>query len=149
MYGPGDNYHIENSHVLPALIRRFHEAKLAGDSFVTIWGTGTPRREFLYVDDLASAVLHLLKLDSPPDWINVGYGKDATISELAGLVAEVVGYSGEIQNDPSKPDGMPRKLLDVSRIISTGWTPKVSLRQGIALAYEDFKNRSKSGELRL
>ena len=149
MYGPGDNYHKENSHVLPALIRRFHEAKLAGDSSVTIWGTGTPRREFLYVDDLASAVLHLLELVSPPDWINVGCGKDATISELAELVADVVGYSGEIKNDPSKPDGMPRKLLDVSRIVSTGWTPKVSLRYGIALAYEDFQNRSKSGELRL
>ncbi len=126
LYGPGDNYHPENSHVIPALIRRFHEAAERGDATVTIWGTGTPCREFLHVHDLASACFHLLALDSPPDWVNVGVGEDVTILQLASLVAKTVGFTGDILTDPSKPDGTPRKLLDISKIKSTGWSPAVS-----------------------
>ena len=148
LYGPGDNYHPENSHVLPALLRRFHEAKLAASPSVSIWGTGKPRREFLFVGDLASAVLHLLELVNPPDWINVGYGEDVSISDLAAKVAEVVGYNGEIQNDPSKPDGTPRKLLDISLIRATGWEPSIPLKEGIFLTYEDFLSQLAKGELR-
>ena len=113
LYGPGDNYHPENSHVIPALIRRFHEAAVSGAATVTIWGTGTPRREFLHVDDLATACFHLLSLDSPPDWVNVGIGDDVTILELATLVAKTTGFTGQILTDPTKPDGTPRKLLMV------------------------------------
>lgn len=149
LYGPGDNYHPENSHVIPALIRRFHEARESGAPSVTIWGTGTPRREFLHVDDLAAACFHLLGLESPPDWVNVGVGDDITILELAKLVAETVGYSGEILTDPSKPDGTPRKLMDVSRIKSTGWLPVVDFRDGLAAAYQDFLSKLESGEARL
>jgi GDP-L-fucose synthase len=139
LYGPGDNYHPQNSHVIPGLIRRFHDAKERGDSAVTIWGTGTPRREFLHVDDLASACFHLLGLENPPDWVNVGTGEDLTILDLAKLVAETVGFSGEILTDPTKPDGTPRKLLDISKIKATGWQPLVPFRDGLAAAYQDFK----------
>jgi GDP-L-fucose synthase len=149
LYGPGDNYHPENSHVIPALLRRFHEAKVAGAASVTIWGTGTPRREFLHVDDLAAACFHLLGLASPPDWVNVGVGEDVTIFELAALVAETVGFTGEILTDPSKPDGTPRKLLDISRIKATGWSPSIDFKQGLAGAYGDFLASLEAGAARL
>ena len=149
LYGPGDNYHAENSHVIPALIRRFHEAGQRGDSSVTIWGTGTPRREFLHTDDLASACFHLLSLDNPPDWVNVGTGTDLTILELARMIAETVGFRGEILTDPGKPDGTPRKLLDISRILGTGWRPSVVLEDGLAAAYQDFLKHIATGNARL
>jgi GDP-L-fucose synthase len=149
LYGPGDNYHPENSHVIPALIRRFHEAKHRGDASVTIWGTGTPRREFLHVDDLATACFHLMTLDNPPDWVNVGTGGDLTILELAQLVAETTGFSGEILTDPTKPDGTPRKLLDISKIMATGWQPAIPFQDGLAAAYEDFKDSLAAGGARL
>ena len=138
LYGPGDNYHPENSHVIPGMLRRFHEAKLAQAPQVAIWGTGTPRREFLHVDDLAGGVLHVLGVDSPPDWINIGYGEDVTIHELAELIKEATGYQGEIVLDRSKPDGTPRKLMDNSRINALGWKPRISLREGLRDAYADF-----------
>ena len=138
LYGTGDNYHPDNSHVLPGLIRRFHEAKESNAKSVQIWGTGTPLREFLHVDDLASGILHLLQLSDPPDLVNIGSGQEISIRGVAELVAKVVGYSGKIENDPSKPDGTPRKLSDISIVKSTGWIPKISLRDGLALAYEDF-----------
>jgi GDP-L-fucose synthase len=149
LYGPGDNYHPENSHVIPALIRRFHEAKVAGAPSVAIWGTGTPRREFLHTDDLASACFHLLTLSDPPDWVNVGTGTDLTILELATLIAEVIGFNGEILTDPTKPDGTPRKLLDISKIRATGWQPSVDFRDGLAAAYQDFLAGIDSGGTRL
>jgi GDP-L-fucose synthase len=149
LYGPGDNYHPENSHVIPALIRRFHEAKERGDPAVTIWGTGTPCREFLHTDDLATACFHLLALDSPPDWVNVGVGEDITIFQLASLVAETTGFEGQILTDPGKPDGTPRKLLDISLIKSTGWTPQVDFRIGLAAAYQDFLTTLGTGAARL
>jgi GDP-L-fucose synthase len=149
LYGPGDNYHPENSHVIPALIRRFHEATQRGDASVTIWGTGTPRREFLHVDDLAAACFHLLGLDTPPDWVNVGVGDDVTILELATLVAETVGFTGEILTDPTKPDGTPRKLMDVSKINATGWMAAIPFRDGLAGAYGDFLASLEAGEARL
>lgn len=138
LYGLGDNYHPENSHVIPALIRRFHEAKLAEAPSVTMWGTGTPRREFLFADDLAEACLHLLTLDDPPSLVNVGAGYDVTIRELAELVARTVGYEGGILNDTSKPDGTPRKLMDSSLIASLGWEATTTLEDGLRVAYEDF-----------
>jgi GDP-L-fucose synthase len=149
LYGPGDNYHPENSHVIPALIRRFHEAKQRGDASVTIWGTGTPRREFLHTDDLAAACFHLLDLENPPDWVNVGTGEDLTILELARLVAATTGFTGEILTDPTKPDGTPRKLLDISKIRATGWQPAVPFDTGLAAAYQDFKASLTTGEARL
>ncbi len=149
LYGPGDNYHPENSHVIPALIRRFHEAKERGDAAVTIWGTGTPRREFLHVDDLAAACFHLMTLDNPPDWVNVGTGQDLTILELAQLVAETTGFEGEILTDPTKPDGTPRKLLDISKIKATGWQPVIPFKDGLAAAYQDFKASLDAGAARL
>jgi GDP-L-fucose synthase len=149
LYGPGDNYHPENSHVIPALIRRFHEAAVSGAATVTIWGTGTPRREFLHVDDLATACFHLLSLDSPPDWVNVGIGDDVTILELATLVAKTTGFTGQILTDTTKPDGTPRKLLDISKIQSTGWAPKVSFEAGLAAAYQDFLTSLSSGNTRI
>jgi GDP-L-fucose synthase len=149
LYGPGDNYHPENSHVIPALIRRFHEAAQRCDASVTIWGTGTPRREFLHVDDLATACFHLLSLENPPDWVNVGTGEDLTILELARLVADTTGFTGEILTDPTKPDGTPRKLLDISKIKSSGWQPAVPFKQGLAAAYQDFKASLTAGEARL
>jgi len=147
LYGPGDNYHPENSHVIPALIRRFHEAKEARLPSVVIWGTGTPRREFLYVDDMAEASAHVMELDAATyqantapmlSHINVGTGEDITIAELAKVVAKVVGYEGRIEQDPTKPDGSPRKLMDVSRLKALGWRPRVGLEEGLALAYRDF-----------
>lgn len=138
LYGLGDNYHPENSHVIPALIRRFHEAKVAGEETVTMWGTGTPRREFLFADDLAEACLHLLELEDPPSLVNIGAGEDLPIRELGELIAETVGFGGEIVNDTSKPDGTPRKLMDSSLINQLGWRPRVSLREGLKVAYEDF-----------
>jgi GDP-L-fucose synthase len=149
LYGPGDNYHPENSHVIPALIRRFHEAKVNEAAEVTIWGTGTPRREFLHVQDLATACFHLLSLESPPDWVNVGVGEDITIFELASLVAQTVGFSGKILTDPTKPDGTPRKLLDISKIQATGWKPQVPFEVGLAAAYRDFLATLASGQARL
>jgi len=138
LYGPGDNFHPENSHVLPALIRRFHEAKARGDASVTIWGTGTPRREFLHVDDLADACVFLMRGYSGEGIVNVGTGSDLSIRELAELVAEIVGYTGAVTTDPSKPDGTPRKLLDVSRLQAMGWRARIGLREGIAQAYAWF-----------
>ena len=126
LYGPGDNYHLQNSHVLPALIRKFHEAKTAGSPEVTAWGTGTPRREFLHVDDLADACAFLLRVENPPDWINVGTGTDVTIKELTETVAVTTGFAGKVVWDASKPDGTPRKLLDVSRLAKLGWTAKLA-----------------------
>ena len=139
LYGPGDNFHPENSLVLPALIRRFHEAKEAGTPKVTIWGTGTPRREFLYVDDLAEALVFLMNNYEGAEHVNVGCGEDLTIMDLARLVAEVVGFAGEIATDPSKPDGTPQKLLDVTRINSLGWKAATPLKEGVAAAYAWYK----------
>ena len=149
LYGPGDNYHPENSHVIPAMIRRFHEAKESGLAEVAIWGTGTPKREFLHVDDLADACFHLLGLENPPDWVNVGVGDDIAIMDLAKLVAETVGYQGAIITDPSKPDGTPRKLVDVTKIHATGWQAKVDFRDGLAAAYNDFLASLTAGQARL
>ena len=147
LYGPGDNYHPENSHVIPALIRRFHEAKVLNKPHVIIWGTGTPRREFLYVDDMATASVYVMNLDkdiydkhtsSMQSHINVGYGDDVTIVYLAHAIGEAVGYFGEIKFDTSKPDGMPRKLMDSYKLNSLGWKPQVELKNGLKKAYEDF-----------
>ncbi len=149
LYGPGDNYHPENSHVIPALIRRFHEAQERGDSSVTIWGTGTPRREFLHVDDLASACFHLLSLDNPPDWVNAGTGEDITILELATTVAQTIGFTGQIFTDPTKPDGTPRKLMEVSKLKATGWAPAIDFERGLAGAYADFLRSLAANEARL
>lgn len=149
LYGPGDNYHPENSHVIPAMIRRFHEAKMNNAPSVTIWGTGTPRREFLYVDDMAAASVHVLALPkaiydqhTQPMFshINVGSGYDITIREVADAISKTVGYQGQIEYDPSKPDGMPRKLMDSARLKAIGWQPKVDLEQGLSVAYQDFLN---------
>ena len=142
LYGPGDNYHPEHSHVAAALIRRFHEAKLNNASKVVVWGTGTPRREFLYVDDFADACVFVLKSYSDAQFVNIGFGEDITIAELARLVAEIVGFRGEIVYDTSKPDGAPQKLLDVSRLSTIGWKAKVPLREGLAKAYDDFLMRA-------
>jgi len=135
LYGPGDNFDLNNSHVLPALIRKFHEAKIQNQPTVTIWGTGTPRREFLHVDDLASACLFLMQNYEDERWINVGWGEDVTISELAEIVRDVVGYKGALVFDTSKPDGTPRKLMDTTRIAQTGWEPSISLQYGIGATY--------------
>ena len=150
LYGPGDNYHPENSHVIPALIRRFHEAKLAGAPSVAIWGTGTPRREFLYVDDMAAASVHVMQLPNATydqhttpmqSHINVGSGSDVTIAEVAQTIAQTVGYTGQIEFDTSKPDGAPRKLMDSSRLNALGWHAKVNLQHGLAAAYQDFVSK--------
>ncbi len=143
LYGPGDNYHPEYSHVVAALIRRFHEAKLSGVSNVVVWGTGTPRREFLYVDDMADACIHLMKNYSADELVNIGTGEDITIAEFARVVAATVGYSGGISFDPSRPDGTPRKLLDVSRLAKLGWRARTSLEDGIRLAYRAYLSESK------
>ncbi len=151
LYGPGDNYHSENSHVIPALIRRFHEAKVNSSSSVVIWGTGTPKREFLYVDDMAAASVYIMNLDETvyksntkplSSHINVGFGDDITIRELAKLIAKTVGYQGEIIFDTTKPDGTPRKLMDSSRLKAVGWSPKVEFKHGLILAYQDFLTNS-------
>jgi GDP-L-fucose synthase len=139
LYGPGDNFDLQNSHVLPALIRRFHAAKESGDTTVSIWGTGTPRREFLHVDDLADAVVYLLNTYDEEPIVNIGWGEDVTIRELAETVAEVAGFKGRLVFDSSKPDGTPRKLLDTSRLTSLGWKPKIRLRAGIEQTYAWFK----------
>lgn len=141
MYGPNDNYDLQNSHVLPALIRKFHEAKVSGAKEVVCWGTGAPLREFLYADDLARACLFLMQHYSEEQFINVGFGSDVSIRELAETVKRIVGFTGEIVWDKSKPDGTPRKLMDSSRLLALGWKPQVNLEQGIALAYEDFRKR--------
>lgn len=146
LYGPNDNYHPQHSHVLPALIRRFHEAKENGLTEVTCWGTGTPLREFLYVDDLAKACVFLMNNYSGNETVNVGTGKELTIKELTELVAKVVGYIGEIKWDSSKPDGTPRKLLDVSKLEGLGWKYSVELEEGIGLAYQDFLNNPMRAE---
>ncbi|WP_353427824.1 GDP-L-fucose synthase [Polynucleobacter sp. MWH-UH19D] len=152
LYGPGDNYHPENSHVIPALIRRFHEAKIAGLPEVVIWGSGTPKREFLYVDDMAAASVFVMELDKSrydsnvepmESHINVGFGSDVTILELAQAVAKAVGYEGSIGLDSSKPDGAPRKWMDSTRLNQLGWKPLVGLHEGLALAYADMKVQSK------
>ncbi|PKQ38566.1 MAG: GDP-fucose synthetase [Actinobacteria bacterium HGW-Actinobacteria-1] len=136
LYGPGDNFDLESSHVLPALIRKFHEAKLSGAPTVTVWGTGTPRREFLHVDDLADAAAFIMDKYDGGDILNIGVGEDVSIGELAALVAQIVGYEGEIVFDTSKPDGTPRKLLDNSRLLSLGWRPKIALKDGIVSTYK-------------
>ena len=142
LYGTGDNFDAQNSHVLPALIRKFHEAKQRGDSNVVIWGTGRPRREFLHADDLADAAVFLMRNYSEEQFINVGTGEDLTIFELAELVATVVGYSGSIETDVSKPDGTPRKLMDVSRLHALGWKHRVALRAGITDTYASFRSHA-------
>jgi GDP-L-fucose synthase len=147
LYGPGDNFDLQKSHVLPALIRRFHEAKVRGDETVTVWGTGTPRREFLHVDDLADAVLYLLQSYDAEPIVNIGWGKDVTIRELAEIVMSVIGYSGRVIFDSSKPDGTPRKLLDVSRLTELGWQAKIPLKIGIQRTYAWFKEHSADARL--
>ena len=143
LYGPHDNYDLHNSHVLPAFIRKVHEAKQSGAKGITVWGTGTPRREFLHIDDLADACLFLLENYDQPDLINIGCGEDATIRELAETVCDVLGFDGSLEFDAGKPDGTARKLLDISKIKSLGWSPKIPLRDGIADAYDWFiKNQS-------
>ena len=150
LYGPGDNYHPQHSHVIPGLLRRFHEAKVAARPVVTVWGTGTPRREFLYVDDMAEASVHVMNLDKAvydahttpmQSHINVGCGSDITIAELAQAVAEAVGYRGTISFDTGKPDGAPRKWMDSSRLMALGWKPRMPFAEGLALAYKDFLAR--------
>ncbi len=141
LYGPNDNYDLQTSHVLPALIRKAHEAKLRGDTEYVVWGSGTPMREFLYVDDLADACVHMMEQGYDGPLVNIGTGQDVTIRELAETVMAVVGFTGRIVFDASKPDGTPRKLLDVGRLHALGWTHRVGLKQGIALAYEDFLAR--------
>jgi len=146
LYGPGDHYDLADSHVLPALIRKAHEAKEAGAPVLSVWGSGTPRREFLHVDDMAEACLFLLERD-PPDFLyNIGTGTDVSIRQLAELVAEIVGFSGGLAFDASKPDGTPRKLLDVSRLGSLGWRSRLGLAEGIAATYEDYRRRAAAGE---
>jgi len=148
LYGPGDNYHPENSHVLPALVRRFHEAKVSGAPEVVCWGTGSPMREFLHVDDLAAACLHLLQHHDEAGWVNVGTGTDVTIKELAELIASVVGYEGQITWDATKPDGTPRKLLDVSKMHALGWKAATTLEEGVRAVYRDFQRALLDEELR-
>jgi GDP-L-fucose synthase len=149
LYGKGDNYHPENSHVLPALIRRFHEAKEQALPEVKVWGSGKPLREFLHSDDVAEGILHLLKLENPPDWVNLGSGVEISIGDLAQLVAKTVGYKGTLAFDTSKPDGTPRKLTDISLIKNTGWKPKILLEDGVAMAYQDFLIENTKGSLRV
>ena len=148
LYGPGDNYHPEDSHVLPALLRRFHEAKEAGRPEVAVWGTGAPLRDFLYVDDAADACAHLLDLADPPDWTNIGTGVDVTIREVTETVAAVVGYRGRIVWDTSRPDGTPRKLMDGAKLRALGWKPKYSLREGLEKTYASFLAEKAAGTLR-
>ena len=143
LYGPGDNYHPQYSHVVAALIRRFHEAKVAGLANVVVWGTGTPRREFLYVDDMADACVHLMKTYSEMELVNIGSGEDITIAEFAHLVAATVGYTGTISYDTSRPDGTPRKLLDVDRLATLGWRARTSLEDGLRLAYQAYLSESR------
>ncbi len=143
LFGPGDNYHPEYSHVVAALIRRFHEAKLSGAADVVVWGTGTPRREFLYVDDMADACVHLMKTYSGSEMVNIGTGEDVSIAEFAQLVAGIVGYTGRISYDTSRPDGTPRKLLDVSRLAALGWRARTKLEEGLRLAYRAYLSETR------
>jgi len=147
LYGPGDNYDLNKGHVIPALLRKVHEAKRSGAAEIVIWGSGTPRREFLHVDDAASAVVHLMKTYSEAEHVNVGTGEDIAILDLAKLVCDVVGFEGKIATDPSKPDGTPRKLLDVSKLRSTGWRPRYGLRGGLADAYQWFNTNETTARL--
>jgi GDP-L-fucose synthase len=147
LYGPGDNFDLQNSHVLPALIRRFHEAKMRHDPTITIWGTGTPRREFLHVDDMADALVYLMNSYENEQIVNIGWGEDVTIRELAEMVGAVAGFEGTIKFDATKPDGPPRKLLDTSRLTSLGWTPKIKLRAGIEQTYAWFKEHAAAARL--
>lgn len=142
LYGPNDNYDLNNSHVLPALIRKFHEAKINGDKTVTVWGTGSPRREFLHVDDLAEACYFLMQNYNSAEWLNVGVGEDISIKELAELVKEIVGFEGELVFDTTKPDGTPRKLLDVSKINNLGWRANIGLREGITSVYNNLQEQN-------
>jgi GDP-L-fucose synthase len=146
LYGPGDNFDLQSSHVLPALIRKFHEAKQRGDAEVVVWGTGTPRREFLHVDDLAQACVFLMQHYGDAQPLNIGWGEDISILELAGLISEIVGFKGQLRFDTTRPDGTPRKLLDVSRLRALGWQPQIRLREGIAATYRWFIDHS--GDLR-
>jgi len=148
LYGPGDNYHPQNSHVLPALLRRFHEAHQTGQEKVTIWGSGQPRRDFLHVDDLASAVELLLCTESPPDWVNAGSGSDVSILELAEIIAATVGFNGDIQTDPTRPDGTRLKRADIEQIQQLGWHPQIPLREGIQRTYDDFLAENSADALR-
>ena len=141
LYGPNDHYDLKNSHVLPALIRKIHEAKLNNESFVTIWGTGEPKREFLHVDDVADACVFLMENYDDPGLVNVGSGKDLTILELTKLISEIAGYTGGIHRDLSKPDGTPRKLMDVSKINAMGWKARISLEDGIRMVYEEYQKK--------
>jgi GDP-L-fucose synthase len=140
LYGPNDNYDLNNSHVLPALIKKVHEAKVKNEPFVTIWGSGTPRREFLHADDLADACFFLMQKYNEPGFINIGIGEDIEIKSLAALVKKIIGYTGEIKHDLSKPDGTPRKLLDISKLQNMGWKAKIGLEEGIAQVYNEFIN---------
>jgi GDP-L-fucose synthase len=141
LYGVNDNYHPENSHVLPALIRRFHEAKINNSPEVVVWGTGSPLREFMFADDLADACVFLMENHNKSGWTNIGTGDEFSIKELAHIVKEVVGFEGKLEFDTTKPDGTPRKLLDVTKLHSLGWKHKTSMKEGIAIAYEDFKSK--------
>jgi GDP-L-fucose synthase len=147
LYGPGDNFEKQNSHVLPALIRRFHEAKISGAPSVTVWGSGKPRREFLHVDDLAEAVVYLLRTYDAEEIVNIGCGTDLSISELAALVMSVVGYEGHLIFDPTKPDGTPRKLLDIARLNALGWQPRISLQTGIETTYRWYQEHAADARL--
>lgn len=148
LYGTGDNYHLENSHVLPALIRRFHEAKETQANEVVIWGSGKARREFLHVDDLAGGLLHLLALEDPPDLVNIGTGEDVTILELAQTVSRTIGFQGQIKTDPTKPDGTPVKRTDMSKMHATGWRAEIDLETGLKATYQDFLRETRQGVLR-
>jgi GDP-L-fucose synthase len=147
LYGPGDNFDLQNSHVLPALIRKIHDAKGRGDESVQVWGSGTPRREFLHVDDMADAVVYLLQSYDSESIVNIGWGEDVTIRELAEMVMSVIGYSGSLILDPSKPDGTPRKLLDVTRLNQLGWRPQIPLKKGIEMTYQWFKQHASEARL--
>jgi len=147
LYGPGDNFDLQNSHVLPALIRKFHDARNRGDEQVEVWGSGTPRREFLHVDDLADAVIFMLRIYDDEKIVNVGWGEDVTIRELAEMIKSAVGYGGGLSFDPSKPDGTPRKLLDVSRMNGLGWRPRIPLKAGIESTYAWFKQHAAEARL--
>ncbi|HTM47452.1 MAG TPA: GDP-L-fucose synthase [Bryobacteraceae bacterium] len=148
LYGPGDNFDLQSSHVLPALLRKFHDAKVAGAPQVVVWGSGEPRREFLHADDFAAAAVHLMQVYDQPELINVGTGEDLTIRELAELIGSVAGYTGKLVFDSTKPDGTPRKLLDVSRLKATGWRPKIGLRQGIEQTYAWYLEHAAPAEIR-
>jgi GDP-L-fucose synthase len=141
LYGPNDNYHPENSHVLPALLRKFHEAVTNNIPAVTVWGTGKPMREFLHVDDLADACVYLMQHYNKKEFVNIGVGKDISIRDLAALVKKITGFRGQIIFDEEKPDGTPRKLMDVAKLASLGWKPSISLEDGITSVYEEYRNR--------